>query len=235
MTASPPRPPRMGRKLFQEATVLHAVAQLRDRSGPRRFLVADEVGLGKTLVAQGILQHLVSGSRPFNVFYVCSSLTIASQNRDNLLEALPPADREKASVKVDRPTLLPWADPPVSNSFTLFTLTPGTLPMRGSSRGRVDERAAIWCLLREGLPDAGGSLRLLEQRLKLVQDQTWRLAVEPRSQGTMLQRMKELAKPFMAEVRALLYLTGAGDRAVAEALIHRLGEETRLATIQNLR
>ncbi len=100
----------MGRKPFQEATVLHVVAQLRDHSGPRRFLVADEVGLGKTLVAQGILQHLASGSHPFNVFYVCSSLTIASQNRDSLLEALPPADREKALVKVDRPTLLPWAD-----------------------------------------------------------------------------------------------------------------------------
>jgi hypothetical protein len=225
----------MGRKPFQEATVLHAVSQLRDHSGPRRFLVADEVGLGKTLVAQGILQHLASGSRPFTVFYVCSSLTIANQNRDRLLEILPPADRKIASVNVDRPTLLPWADPPASNSFTLFTLTPGTLPMKGSSRGRVDERAAIWCLLREGLPDAGGSLRVLEERLKLVQDQTWRSAVDIRSQGVMLQRMKELSKPFMAEVRALLHLTGAGDRAVADALIRRIDEETQLATIQNLR
>lgn len=235
MTASPPPLPRMGRKPFQEATVLHAVAQLRDPSGPRRFLVADEVGLGKTLVAQGILQHLASTSRPFNVFYVCSSLTIASQNRDSLLEVLPPADRERASVKVDRPTLLPWSGPPASNSFTLFTLTPGTLPMKGSLRGRVDERAAIWCLLRQGLPDAGGVLRVLEERLKLVQDQTWQSELERRSQGEMLPRMKELAKPFMAEVRALLHLTGAGDRAVAEALISRLGEKTQLATIQNLR
>ena len=68
---------------------------------------------------------------------------------------------------------------------------------------------------------------MLEERLKLVQDQTWRAAVEPRSQGVMLRRMKELAKPFMAEVRALLHLTGAGDRAVADALIHRLGEDKR--------
>src|SRR5262249_22714736 len=151
------------------------------------------------------------------------------------LEVLPPANREKASVKVDRPTLLPWTDPPAINSFTLFTLTPGTLPMKGSSRGRVDERAAIWCLLREGLPDAGGSLRVVEERLKLVQDQTGRLAVEPRSQGEMLRRMTELAKPFMADVRALLHLTGASDRAVAEALIRRLGAATQLATIQNLR
>jgi hypothetical protein len=235
MTTSPPCPPRMGRKPFQEATVRHAVSQLRDYLGPRRFLVADEVGLGKTLVAQGILQHLASGSKPFNVFYVCSSLTIANQNRDSLLEVLPPSDRKNASVKVDRPTLLPWADPPATNSFTLFTLTPGTLPIKGSSRGRVDERAAIWCLLREGLPDAGSSLQILEERLKLVQDQTWRSAVDIRSQGAILRRMKELAKPFMTEVRVLLHLPGAGDRAVADALIHRLREKSQLSTIQNLR
>jgi hypothetical protein len=235
MTGSTSCLPRMGRKPFQEATVFHAVSQLCDHSGPRRFLVADEVGLGKTLVAQGVLQHLASGPRPINVFYVCSSLTIANQNRDSLLEVLPSADRKNASINVDRPTLLPWADAPISNSFTLFTLTPGTLPMKGSSRGRVDERASIWCLLREGLPDAGSSLRPLEERLKLVQDQTWRAAVDPRSQGAMLRRMKELAKPFIAEVRALFHLIGAGDRAVAEALIHRLSEETQLATIQNLR
>src|SRR4051794_14112951 len=205
MTASP-HPPRMGRKQFQEATVRHAVARLRDHSGPRRFLVADEVGLGKTLVAQGILQHLASGPRPINVFYVCSSLTIASQNRDSLLEILPPANRETAAVNVDRPTLLPWTDPPTSNGFTLFTLTPGTLPMRGSSRGRVDERASIWCLLREGLPGASSSLQALEERLKLVQETSWRAAVDPRSHGTMLRRMKELSEPFVAEVRAQFHL-----------------------------
>ena len=92
MTTSQPRPLHMVRKPFQEATVLHVVSQLRDDSGPRRFLVADEVGLGKTLVAQGVLQHLASSPRPLNVFYVCSSLTIANQNRDSLLEVLPPED-----------------------------------------------------------------------------------------------------------------------------------------------
>lgn len=234
---SPPTtlPSAGGRKAFQEATVLHAVSRLRDETGPRRFLVADEVGLGKTLVAQGVLQHLADGERPLNVFYVCSSLTIANQNRDSLLEALPLEHRTSALVTVDRPTLLPWAEPPRNNRFTLFTLTPGTLPMKASSRGRVDERASIWCLLREGLPAAGASLGSLEQCLKLVQDQTWRAAVDPRSQGPMLGRMKELAEPFMVELRALLHLTGASDRAVADALIQRLRGETQLATIQTLR
>lgn len=235
MTTPFPSLPRKGRKPFQEATVLHAVSRLCDQSASRRFLVADEVGLGKTLVAQGILQYLASGTGSITVFYVCSSLTIANQNRDSLLEVLPPADRERASISVDRPTLLPWADPPAGHGFTLFSLTPGTLPLKGSLRGRVDERAAIWCLCREGLPDAGPSLGVLEERLKMVQEQTWRAQVERRSQGVMLRRVRELAKRFMEEVRALYQLTGVNDRGVAEALIHRLGDSMRPATIQNLR
>jgi hypothetical protein len=234
MTVPPPSPSHMRRKPFQEATVLHVVSHLLDDSGPRRFLVADEVGLGKTLVAQGVLQHLASGPRPLNVFYVCSSLTIANQNRDSLLEVLPSEDRKRALVNVDRPTLLPWADPPESNSFTLFTLTPGTLPMKGSSRGRVDERASLWCLLREGLPAAGATLVALEQKLKLVQESTWRGAVDPRSENPMLSRMRDLAGPFLNEVRTLLRLPDAHDRAVAEALLRRFDEDL-LGTVQSLR
>lgn len=226
---------RDGLKPFQEATVAHAVARLRDPAGSRRFLVADEVGLGKTLVAQGILQDLAQTKHPFNVFYLCSSLTIANQNRDSLLEVLPVADRKSAVISVDRTTLLPWADPPENLSFALFTLTPGTLPMKGSLRGRVDERAAIWCLLREGLPDAGASLKDLEARLKLVQDVTWRSAVDARGEGKMLERIRQLARPFLAEVRTLLHLAGSSDHAVAEALSRRLHGQHQLSTIQNLR
>ena len=235
MTTPPSqRPADMGRKPFQEATVRHAVARLGDVAGPRRFLVADEVGLGKTLVAQGVLQRLAGGPRPLNVFYVCSSLTIANQNRDSLLEVLPPEDRKKALVQVDRPTLLPWADPPASNRFTLFTLTPGTLPLKGYSRGRVDERASIWCLLRAGLPAAGQALVGLEEKLKLVQDGTWRAEVEPRSQGSMHRRIVDLAGPFLEEVRSLVRLPGGHDRAVADALLRRF-EHDLFGTVQSLR
>jgi len=225
----------MGRKPFQEATVQHAVSQLIAPGGSKRFLVADEVGLGKTLVAQGILQHLSAIQRPLNVFYICSSLTIASQNRDNLLEVLPRDLRKRAVVDVDRPTLLPWTDPSIDTPFTLFTLTPGTLPMNSSSRGRVDERASIWCLLREGLSDGGASLSKIEQQLKLVRDETWRYEVDKRSQGVMRLRMKELALPFVADLRGWLKLPQASDRAVAGVLAERLAAKGQFTTIQSLR
>ena len=41
-------------KGFQRTTVDHVVRHLLDPAGSKRFLVADEVGLGKTLVARGV-------------------------------------------------------------------------------------------------------------------------------------------------------------------------------------
>ncbi len=235
MSASLPGTGAMGRKPFQEATVHHAVARLTSDDGSRRFLVADEVGLGKTLVAQGVLQHLSERKRPLNVFYICSSLTIARQNRDNLLEVLPKEQRFEAVVDVDRPTLLPWTTPSTAPPFTLFTLTPGTLPMNNSSRGRVDERASIWCLLREGLPHAGDALGRVEEKLKLVQEKSWLYELEKRSSGAMLDRIRDLAQPYVKDVREWLARPADSDAAIARALSDKLSSQSQFATIQILR
>jgi hypothetical protein len=144
----------MNRKAFQEATVQHALRRLRDPRGSGRFLVADEVGLGKTLVAQGVIDGLRHPERPLNVFYICSSLTIANQNSERLLELLEPDERKVARVPVDRLTLAPKvADSTLrrKKAFNLFTLTPGTMPTKRGS-GRADERAVIRYVLRQAVP-----------------------------------------------------------------------------------
>ena len=50
----------------------------------RRFLVADEVGLGKTLVARGVIaktiDHLWETVDRIDVVYICSNGQIARQN-----------------------------------------------------------------------------------------------------------------------------------------------------------
>jgi len=84
-------------KAFQVATIRAAVKVLRSSNGHRHFLVADEVGLGKTVVAQGVIRELMSQkrdheNRPLVVFYVCSSLAIAAQNKRKLLEVLPESE-----------------------------------------------------------------------------------------------------------------------------------------------
>ena len=50
-------------KGFQLATAQAALQTLTSEDGPRRFLVADEVGLGKTVVARTIIQEMIKRRR----------------------------------------------------------------------------------------------------------------------------------------------------------------------------
>ncbi len=140
-------------KPFQKATVEAACKTLADSTKQKpRFLVADEVGLGKTVVAQQVIEKLSRGrDRPLTVYYVCSSLTIASQNKTKLLEAaVAEGDSGKALCSADRLSMLPFESRPTHERVHLYTLTPDTsLPIRKGKRrdGRKDERALIYCLL----------------------------------------------------------------------------------------
>ena len=75
-------------KPFQLATVEAAFRALTDgRKRVRRFLVADEVGLGKTVVARGVIDRLTAGrTEPLKVVYLCSNGEIAQQNRTKLVD-----------------------------------------------------------------------------------------------------------------------------------------------------
>ena len=144
-------------KPFQEATVEAVLRAFRAGRRYRRFLVADEVGLGKTVVAQQVIRRMMRGrSKPVVVFYLCSNLSIAAQNRRKLLEVLPPEERRTATSHVDRLTLLPTSDDqPEHPTLRLFSLTPDTsLPMRKGRRrdGRQDERALIHALVERTCP-----------------------------------------------------------------------------------
>src|SRR5687767_13754346 len=78
-----------GLKDFQTKTVDYVFEQLYTH-GQNRMLIADEVGLGKTIVAKGIIakafeKYLADGGATkenpaFNVVYICSNLALATQN-----------------------------------------------------------------------------------------------------------------------------------------------------------
>ena len=72
-------------KPFQAATVKAATVALSGGNPLRRFLVADEVGLGKTVVARDTLAALASKARKFTVYYITSGLKVADQNKIELL------------------------------------------------------------------------------------------------------------------------------------------------------
>ena len=140
-----------GLKDFQRRTVDYVFARMFDPSSPTtRFLVADEVGLGKTLVAKGVIAKTVEhmqrlGQKQVSVVYVCSNAGIAAQNVERL--SLP---GQSAYVESTRLTLLPLKTVQLKeHPVSFISFTPGTTFNQGAKRGRKDERRLIYQMLRE--------------------------------------------------------------------------------------
>lgn len=130
---------------FQQRTVDAAVHVLQQRHSARRFLIADEVGLGKTVVAGGVINRLSnSGEKPLRVFYIAPGHRIAQQNQDRLL----PNGARKGEG--DRLGLLPYS-PPRDENVEVYALSPDTsFHTRGT--GQKLERLRIQLLLEHAYP-----------------------------------------------------------------------------------
>ena len=92
---------------FQRDAVEQAFHRLYKAEYPtNRYLIADEVGLGKTMIARGILAKALEEMRDtidrIDIVYICSNLSIAAQN----LNRLNPI-KELVVANADRITMLP--------------------------------------------------------------------------------------------------------------------------------
>lgn len=138
-----------GLKDFQRRTVDHAFERLYSGdASTRRFLVADEVGLGKTMVARGVIARALKylhGKDRVDVVYVCSNAAIAAQNV-NRLNVL---DDEEFSLAT-RLTLLPVEIDNLSGrEINFVSFTPGTSFDLKSRCGRMKERIVIFKMLEK--------------------------------------------------------------------------------------
>jgi hypothetical protein len=139
-----------GLKDFQLRTVEHVFRRLyTDADYTRRFLIADEVGLGKTLVAKGVIakaiDHLWDRVGRIDIVYICSNADIARQNIARLNVV---CDQEFSMP--DRITLLPERVKGLeSNRLNFVAFTPGTSFHLKSSTGRIAERALLFRLLKK--------------------------------------------------------------------------------------
>ena len=149
-----------GLKDFQLQTVEYVFKKLygKEEAGttvPGRFLVADEVGLGKTLVARGVvaktLDHLKTKNQT-NIVYICSNGSIAMQN----IKRLNVTGQDNFAVAT-RLTLLPMQVKTLrDNKVNFISLTPKTTFDHSSSRGGTSrERVIIYLMLRTLCSDNG--------------------------------------------------------------------------------
>ena len=145
-------------KAFQRDSVEYAFERLyRAADSTRRFLVADEVGLGKTLVARGVIakaiDHLWEGPNRverIDIVYICSNAQIARQNVRRLQIG------EKGFVRAARLGLLPREIHDLKkNRVNYLALTPGTSLDLKSSMGIREERILLYHLLKRVWPEHG--------------------------------------------------------------------------------
>lgn len=135
-------------KDFQRNTVEHVFRRLYlDPDSARRFLVADEVGLGKTLVAKGVIAKVVDHlwhQPTINIVYICSNADIARQNVRRLNVS---GDVEFKSP--DRITLLPqYVENLTKTKLNFIALTPGTSFDLKYATGLKDERVLLYWMLQ---------------------------------------------------------------------------------------
>ena len=140
-------------KDFQRASVEHAFAQLYG-DGADRFLVADEVGLGKTMVARGVIakaiDHLWDDVPRIDVIYICSNTSIAQQN----IRRLNVMPDQGFSFSSRMTMIAKHAAQLEGNKVNFVSFTPGTSFDLKSSTGMAEERAVLYWLLRSVWGDA---------------------------------------------------------------------------------
>lgn len=141
-----------GLKDFQRRTVDHVHDRLWDAANPaRRFLVADEVGLGKTLVARGVvartIETLWKTVDRIDVVYICSNSQIARQNMPKLRVGV-----DNAMAHADRLTMLATKIEGLKDrKLNFISFTPGTSFNVTRSGGQAPERVLLYWILRRVL------------------------------------------------------------------------------------
>lgn len=153
---------------IQSATVEYLYKRMYNE-GQMRMLVADEVGLGKTWIAKGLIAKAYENwcrqndnsvdtchseqseepkgeKRSFNIYYICSNQQLAAQNLSKLNFT---KDSECIVSRVNRISLLALKPSHEEMPVKIYSLTPDTSFNTFSMQGIKEERYIIYKILKE--------------------------------------------------------------------------------------
>lgn len=170
-------------KDFQQKTA-DRIVKLFTTENRNRVLLADEVGLGKTIVARSVVEqlgkiHEKERDKHFKVVYVCSNAAITNQNSVKL------GIEESFNVSESRLSLLHLVcckNEKLTEGMrrTLIPLTPATSFTMKNGAGIAQERALIYnvcCGLDARLKDCPAAIDFFRYDVRIRHD-TWKGIVE---------------------------------------------------------
>ena len=145
--------------IFQKKTADYIVEQFEKKD---RFLLADEVGLGKTIVAREVIKQMRDKNNgKLIVLYVCSSNLLAIHNQTKLAEKIDFSNNEDSRL-----SMLFLQQP---KDFRIVPISPATsLDVKGA--GKRDERILIYCALKKFVKDEKKFKRLMKNKIKWDRD-----------------------------------------------------------------
>ncbi|WP_341937990.1 helicase-related protein [Marinimicrobium sp. C2-29] len=205
-------------KGFQLRTVDHAFHQLFEAAdSPGRFLVADEVGLGKTLVARGVIAKAVErlwlDVDRIDIIYICSNQSIA---RSNLPKLRISGDNETSLSLASRLTMLATELAPTEgqkgladSKLNFVSFTPGTSFNMGNSAGKSEERQVLFHLLDGVVEPRVGLMNFFQGQVK--NRKSWRSALR----DNPLPLEKGIAKRFRQRLKVSKRLQAELHQTVA--------------------
>ena len=204
-----------GLKDFQLKTVDYVFKQLYVK-GRGKMLIADEVGLGKTIVAKGIIAKAFGQFTPtpnkkvFNVIYICSNQALARQNlkklnfsSDNLAIDYSEDD--------DRLTGLAYISAKEEQQFPfrIKAFTPATSFDDKTHAGKADERVLLYRLLYSysDFKPLSNSLKWILKGNRRIKDENWEariLYAEELDNGKEIAWLKKIRPKVYSEFKKAL-------------------------------
>ena len=219
-----------GLKDFQRATVERIDYLYRHEQ--KRVLVSDEVGLGKTLVAKGVVSkmarlRLEEGDDLFKVVYVCSNSAIADQNLQKLRISkkarLESVGTSRLSMQHLNIFLQENDDELLKNFIQLIPLTPDTSFRLTSGEGMVEERALMFAILRR-VPELQGLVKELEVLMRYQARVSWNSWVKNYYEEKVLECDRLSGQKYLTHMLEKLDQNLKESDSENKSLLERLSE-----------